>query len=66
MTKHNQLVRPKELAAILGVSSQTIWRWRKDNQIPEPIFLGPRMIAWEAKVIEKWLEEKRSRAEILH
>jgi len=66
MTKHDRLIRPKELAQILGVSNQTIWRWRRESEIPEPIFLGPRMIAWEAKVIEKWLEEKRSETEILH
>lgn len=60
MSKKSLVIRYSELAKELGVSTSTLWRWRQDKVIPEPISLGPRLVVWERVVIEQWLESKRT------
>ena len=47
--------RGSELSEALGISQTTLWRWRKNGDFPEPIQLGPRVIAWRVKDINEWL-----------
>jgi predicted DNA-binding transcriptional regulator AlpA len=54
------LIRAKQLSEDLGISIVTLWRWRHKNMIPHPIYLGPRVIAWERSVIDAWIEDKRN------
>ncbi|GBL05521.1 AlpA family transcriptional regulator [Glaciecola sp. KUL10] len=51
-------VRQNELAKYLGVSVVTLWNWRKNGYLPEPITLGPRFVGWKREVINSWLEER--------
>jgi prophage regulatory protein len=53
-----RLIRPNELARTLGVSTVTLWKWRRDKILPEPLKIGPRFIAWEPEVIQEWLKRK--------
>ena len=48
-------IRANELSGALGISSSTIYRWRKAGLLPEPLSLGPRVIGWKIKDIENWL-----------
>jgi len=32
-----QFMRAKQLGAMIGVSSSTIWKWRREGLIPDPI-----------------------------
>lgn len=66
MIEDQRLIRPKDLARELCISPQTLWRWRRENRIPEPLFLGPRMRAWEVNVIEEWLKQQRENTEKSH
>ncbi len=50
------IIRPKDLATKLGISETTLWRWRRDSKLPQPISLGPRMIGWRATDIDDWFE----------
>lgn len=50
-----ELIRPKELSILLGVSLCTLWRWRQQGKLPHPIQLGPRLTGWRREVIEDWL-----------
>jgi predicted DNA-binding transcriptional regulator AlpA len=52
-----ELIRAKQLAKLLGISITTIWRMRRNEQIPQPMRLGSRMIAWDRAVIEQWIEQ---------
>lgn len=66
MTENKRmLLRPGQLAQELGVSTTTLWRWRKDgdNNFPRPVNLGPRFIGWEREVVEAWLNSKRKAGE---
>lgn len=51
-----QLIRASDLCRYLRISSTTLWRWRRQNLIPQPLSLGPRMIGWHATDIHDWLE----------
>ena len=55
-----RLVRPNELAKVLGVSTVTLWKWRRDRILPEPMKIGPRFIAWETHVIEQWIKSQNT------
>lgn len=52
------MIRPKELAEMLGVSTVTLWAWRKKNILPEPTAIGPRLIGWKQDVIQDWLKSQ--------
>jgi prophage regulatory protein len=54
----NKMIRPKELAEMLGVSTVTLWAWRKKNILPEPTAIGPRLIGWKQDVIEDWFKSQ--------
>lgn len=50
------LIRPKPLAELLDVSTQTIWRWAKMEGFPQPIKKG-RIVLYDQKAVIKWLEQ---------
>ncbi|WP_330110344.1 helix-turn-helix transcriptional regulator [Methylophaga thalassica] len=50
------IVRPSELASELGISQTTLWRWRHQGFIPQPINLGPRLVGWERLEINNWIQ----------
>lgn len=51
------IIRLSELTEILGVSATTVWRWRRENRIPQSLSLGPRMVGWRRKDIDEWLNQ---------
>jgi prophage regulatory protein len=60
MIENNKLLRPAQLAAKLGINTTTLWRWRKNDQIPAPIKLSNRLIGWRESTIEEWLSDKEN------
>lgn len=54
-----RLIRPKELAAQLGVGRSTLYEWLQnpdpDHPLPRPIKIG-RVTAWRANDIQSWLQ----------
>lgn len=59
MTFKKPIIRPNELAETLGVSLPTLWVWRKNGLLPEPIQLGPRFVGWKAEDLNEWLDSKK-------
>jgi predicted DNA-binding transcriptional regulator AlpA len=53
-----KFIRPHQLAKILGVSTVTLWRWRKERILPEPMSIGPRFIGWQPSIIEQWINDQ--------
>lgn len=51
-------VRQHQLAEALGVTTVTLWNWRRNGYLPEPIQLGPRFVGWHSAVINDWLEKR--------
>lgn len=54
-----QYMRPRELAARLGVREKTIAQWRIDGT--GPAFLKPseRVVIYEGRTVSDWLEQAR-------
>lgn len=55
MTSRTHLISPRALSRSLGISLATLWRWTLDHMIPRPVFLGARIMGWERRVIDSWL-----------
>ena len=47
------LVKRKELAAELGQSLTTLWRWTRDGLLPQPVKLGGT-VGWPRSIIDAW------------
>lgn len=54
------IMRPSQLALELGVSKTTLWRWRQQGILPQPIALGPRLVGWDRNVINQWVESRKN------
>ncbi len=45
-TPLDPLLRRKDAARLLGVSSPTLWRWEKDGKLPPARRLSPGVVGW--------------------
>jgi excisionase family DNA binding protein len=52
------LVSPSELAALLGVTKRTVWRWISEGRLPEPRRITPSVVRWPADQIENFIQEQ--------
>ena len=50
----DRYISADELAARLGVSRMTVWRWSKAGVLPAPVALGPHRVAWKESEIVAW------------
>jgi prophage regulatory protein len=48
----------KAVVARLSVSKNTIWRWSRTGDFPQPVRLGPRVTRWALADIERWEHER--------
>lgn len=55
------IVRPKELAIMAGVTTTTLWNWRRKGILPEPSVIGPRFIGWNRDVLNEWFENQMTK-----
>ena len=55
-----RIIRLTELSKMLSVSKTTIWRWRQSGVLPEPFELGPKVVGWDIRTIEEWIESAKS------
>jgi len=49
-------IRVGTLAAILGVSVATVWRWSSDSRLPKPLKLADRITVWKAEEVRAWIQ----------
>lgn len=54
-----QLIRPSDLADILSVSKQTLWRMENRGELPKRVKISQRAVGWLASDIKDFLESKR-------
>jgi predicted DNA-binding transcriptional regulator AlpA len=50
-----RMLTTEDLVTILGVTPQTIRRWREAGQMPQPVRFGRRVIRWRQADIDAWL-----------
>ena len=58
MPEPSQILRPSNVARLLGVSRTTLWRWTKAGHLPPPIKLGPGVTGWRASDIDAWVASR--------
>ena len=63
MNSKTQIIRPKALAKQLDISVTTLWRWRLQGTIPQPVVLGSRIIGWDQVTIDEWLQALKDKIE---
>lgn len=51
-----KLIRPKDVAAMLGISRKQLYLLAQDQDFPEKIKIGDRAIAWKLSDIEGWID----------
>lgn len=49
----------KSLAARYQVTRQTIWRWVREENFPQPIKLGKAAVRWHEVDILRWEQSKQ-------
>ncbi len=54
-----QIIRPTELAEILSVSKQTLWRMENRGELPKRVKISKRAVGWLESDIREFLESKR-------
>lgn len=54
MEENLKLIDQKQLARLLGLSTRTIRRWRREQKIPEPFVQDGYRPFWSIPQIKKW------------
>ena len=55
MTDPQRCLRPREVAARLGIGVSTLWRWQREGRFPKPVRLSARCSIWRLADIEVFL-----------
>lgn len=50
----SKFLSDKEVAARLGVSRQTVWRWVREGRFPSPVKIGPAAVRWREAGVMAW------------
>lgn len=57
-TSIDRIIRPRALADRLGVSVVSLWRWRRNGDLPEPIRISAGTVGWREAEIVAWLDRR--------
>jgi prophage regulatory protein len=52
--------RPAEVAALFLVSTATVWRMVARGELPRPVRLSPRRVAWREDVVRAYLNGREA------
>jgi prophage regulatory protein len=53
-----ELLRKRDILQWLGVTADTLARWRRAGRFPQPLQIGPRVIRWRRSDIVAWLDTR--------
>ena len=54
----NQIITPKSLPQVTGLSKSTIWRLERAGQFPHRIQLSPGRVGYRRSEVEEWLDSR--------
>jgi prophage regulatory protein len=54
------VLRPKQVAKAMGISTTTLYRWVAAGTFPKPQRLGVSMSFWRTSTVNAWLDLQRS------
>ena len=50
----SNFLRVTQVAKKIGIGKSTVWLWVKENKLPKPIKLSPRVTVWRESDIIIW------------
>lgn len=53
-------LRYPEVAVLLNISKESLYRWQRVGVFPKPTKYGPRCVGWPRHVIEQWVADKEA------
>ena len=53
-----KLLSDREIAALLGVSRASVWRWTRRGLLPAPLIVGQRTRRWRRGDVEAALDKR--------
>ncbi|HKK47408.1 MAG TPA: AlpA family phage regulatory protein [Balneolaceae bacterium] len=53
-----KIIRPKQLAELLSVSTVTVWRMEKRRELPRRKKISSRTVGWLESDIKEWLDNR--------
>lgn len=53
-----EVISPKDLVFITGLSKTSIWRLERAGQFPPRIQLSPRRVGYRREEVEQWLSSR--------
>ena len=59
----DRLLSVRDVAARIGVSHVSVWRFVKRGHLPKPMKIGTRLSRWKASDIEDFLDAAAARHE---
>lgn len=51
------VMRIKDVAALIGISRWTLKRWVEDEYFPRPTIVGGGLKVWPRDTVQKWIAE---------
>ncbi len=54
----SELLNRSAVGKLLGVSPRTLERWGREGRGPRPIRVGPRLVRYRERDVERWLEKR--------
>jgi len=58
MIEDNRMKGPEVRAYLGGISSQTLWRWRRKYGFPEPCRVSSTCNLWRKGDVDNWLSQR--------
>ena len=52
----DKLLTSTEVAAMLNVSPDTVFRWKREGRLPKALKLGPRATRWRQSDIQAFID----------
>ena len=50
------ILEQRVLAMEPGMSTTSLWRWKKQGYPPKPIYIGNKILGWKRTIIIAWLD----------
>lgn len=59
MHQTKQILRRREVEALIGLSRSSIYAMIAEGTFPKPIKLGKRAVGWRESDLQAWLESRQ-------